>query len=158
MLTATGADVDGDTLTYTWEQMDNAATTSPPVSTNAVGALFRSYKGSANPSRTFRVWWILSTNANPTWEKLPSVARTMNFRVVARDNDWQAGCTDEDDVKVTVSAASGPFLVTAQYQCYLARGRYTNRYLGCGQYYCRPCFLRQRAHYAFYRRRFYLSD
>ena len=31
-LTATGSDVDGDTLTYTWEQMDFGNAPSPPVS------------------------------------------------------------------------------------------------------------------------------
>jgi hypothetical protein len=112
-LTAIGSDVDGDTLTYTWEQMDNAAAPSPPVSTATAGPLFRSYKGDTNPTRYFPRLPDLVTNTNSTWEELPGVARSMSFRVVARDNDWQAGCTDEDDVLITVSAASGPFLVTA---------------------------------------------
>ena len=111
-LTALGTDIDGDTLTYTWEQIDPGNAVSPPTPTSAAGPLFRSYKGGASPTRVFPRLQDLVNNINPTWEELPGVARTMNFRVVARDNDWQAGCTDEDDVQITVSATSGPFLVT----------------------------------------------
>ncbi|MFN0215707.1 MAG: reprolysin-like metallopeptidase [Saprospiraceae bacterium] len=112
-LTATGTDVDGDTLTYTWEQMDYGNAPSPPVSTATVGPLFRSYKGTTSPTRYFPRLPDLVNNINSSWEELPGVARNMNFRVVARDNDWYAGCTDEDDMLITVSAASGPFVVTA---------------------------------------------
>ncbi|MBL7825273.1 MAG: proprotein convertase P-domain-containing protein [Saprospiraceae bacterium] len=111
-LTAVGSDIDGDMLTYTWEQIDNAAATSPPVATSTAGALFRSFKGTTSPTRVFPRMVDIVNNVNPTWEKLPSVARNMNFRVVARDHNAQAGCTDEDDVKVTVSGAAGPFLVS----------------------------------------------
>lgn len=112
-LTAVGTDVNGDTLTYTWEQMDFGNAPSPPVSTAAVGPLFRSYKGNTSPTRYFPRLPDLVNNVNSTWEELPGVARTMNFRVVARDHDWYAGCTDEDDVLITVAGTAGPFLVTA---------------------------------------------
>ncbi|MCC7245846.1 MAG: proprotein convertase P-domain-containing protein [Saprospiraceae bacterium] len=110
-LTATGSDIDGDTLTYTWEQMDQGGT-SPPATTNATGCNFRSFKGTTSPTRTFPRMQDIVTNANPKWEKLPSVARTMNFRVIARDNDWQSGSTEFDNVLITVDGASGPFQVT----------------------------------------------
>lgn len=51
-------------------------------------------------------------NTSPTWEVLPSVSRTLSFRVNVRDNNPLAGCTDEDDMTVTISGSSGPFLVT----------------------------------------------
>ncbi len=111
-LTAIGSDIDADTLTYTWEQMDAAVTTSPPVATSATGPLFRSFTGTTSPTRVFPRMVDIVNNVTPTWEKLPSVARAMNFRVVLRDNDWLAGCTDEDDALITVSGTSGPFLVT----------------------------------------------
>lgn len=110
-LTAVGSDVDGDTLTYTWEQMDFGNAPSPPAPTATVGPLFRSYKGTTNPTRTFPRLPDLVNNINSTWEELPGVARNMTFRVVARDNDWYAGCTDEDDVQITVAGNSGPFRV-----------------------------------------------
>lgn len=112
-LTAIGSDVNGDTLTYTWEQMDWGIAPSPPVSTATVGPLFRSYKGNTSPTRYFPRLPDLVNNINSTWEELPGVARSMTFRVVARDNDWYAGCTDEDDVQITVAGTAGPFLVTA---------------------------------------------
>lgn len=111
-LTAVGIDMDGDTLTYTWEQMDNGNASSPPVATDAVGPLFRPFKGTTSPTRVFPRLQDIVNNVNPTWEELPGAARTMSFRVVIRDNDWFAGCTDEDDMSVTVDDNSGPFLVT----------------------------------------------
>ncbi|MCC6413434.1 MAG: proprotein convertase P-domain-containing protein [Saprospiraceae bacterium] len=113
ILTATGSDADGDTLTYCWEQMDPAFATMPPVSTSATGPLFRSYKGTTSPSRYFPRLQDLNANINSTWEELPGVARSMKFRVTVRDNNFNASCTDEDDVVVTVNGTAGPFVVTA---------------------------------------------
>ncbi|GAB4495365.1 MAG: hypothetical protein OHK0019_24210 [Saprospiraceae bacterium] len=112
-LTATGSDPDGDNLTYCWEQIDAAlGTPNPPAPTNATGPLFRSFKGTTSPTRWFPRLSDLVSNTNYAWEELPGVARTMNFRVVLRDNNAGAGCTDEDDVALTVTNNAGPFLVT----------------------------------------------
>lgn len=111
-LTAIGADVDGDTLTYTWEQIDWGNAPSPPSANATAGPLFRSFKGTTSPTRYFPRLQDLVNNVNPTWERLPGVARDMNFRVVVRDNHWFAGCTAEDDVRITVAGNAGPFLVT----------------------------------------------
>lgn len=112
-LTAVGSDIDSDTLTYCWEQIDPGNAPSPPSPSGTTGPLFRSFKGTTSPTRVFPRLQDLVNNVNPTWEELPGVARTMNFRVTLRDNDWQAGCTDEDDVTITVTGNSGPFLVTS---------------------------------------------
>jgi subtilisin-like proprotein convertase family protein len=63
--------------------------------------------------RTFPRLQDLSTNAATPWERLPSVARTMKFRVTARDNRAGGGCTAEDDMVITVAGTAGPFSVTA---------------------------------------------
>ena len=50
-LTATGSDVDGDTLTYVWEQMD-AGAMAPPNTDDGTRAIFRSFAPVTSPSRT----------------------------------------------------------------------------------------------------------
>lgn len=111
-LTGVGADIDGDALTYSWEQMDSESATMPPVSTNTVGPMFRVLNPVASPTRYFPNLPDLLAGVNSMWEELPSVARTMKFRVVVRDNRAGNGCTGEDNVVITV-ANVGPFQVTA---------------------------------------------
>ena len=111
-LTATGSDVDGNTLTYCWEEMDAGTAALPPVGTNLTGPMFRSFDPSTSPTRFFPRLSDLNANTNYNWEELPSVARTMKFRVTVRDNSPVGGCTKEDDMVVTVNATAGPLQVT----------------------------------------------
>lgn len=114
-LTATATDPDtNDVLSYCWEQIDAEASTQPPSATSTVGPNFRSLSPSTSPTRYFPNLNDIIANNTPTWEVLSSVSRTMNFRVTVRDNntDGGAGCTDYDDVTVTIDGNSGPFLVT----------------------------------------------
>jgi subtilisin-like proprotein convertase family protein len=113
ILTGSGTDPNGHALTYTWEQMDNAVATMPPVATNTGGPTFRTFKGTSNPARYLPRLTDVVNNVNPTWEVLPSVARTLNFRLTTRDNFAGGGCTAEDNMVVTVNGTAGPFLVTA---------------------------------------------
>lgn len=110
-LTATG-----NAATFCWEQMDNALATYPITSTNPQGPNFRSFFGTVSPTRFFPKMSDIVSNASPAWEVLPSIARTFNFRVTARNvgggvNDY--GCSAQDDAIVTVNGTAGPFLVTA---------------------------------------------
>lgn len=111
-LTATVTDAEGDPLSYNWEQMDNEITTQPPVATSTGGPNFRSFPSSTDPTRYFPNLTDLA-NGNPTtWEVVPSVSRTMNFRVTVRDNSsGQGGCSDYQDITLSTDANSGPFLV-----------------------------------------------
>lgn len=111
-LTAVGTDIDGDALTYCWEQMNNEAAPMPPQVTNTSGPMFRSLNPMPSPTRYFPRLADLATGTDPTWERLPSVARTMNFRVTARDNKATGGCTGEDNMVLTVAGTAGPFVVT----------------------------------------------
>ena len=112
-LTATVVDPDGDVLNYCWEQMDNTASTQPPVATSTNGPNFRSNIPSINPTRYFPNLTDLAAGITPTWEVVPSVTRTMNFRVTVRDQPHGVvGCNDHADVTVTTDAGSGPFIVT----------------------------------------------
>ncbi|MDX2279928.1 MAG: zinc-dependent metalloprotease family protein, partial [Saprospiraceae bacterium] len=116
VLTASATDPLGGSLTYCWEQIDayvNPMQTMPPASTNTTGPVFRSLTPSTSPSRYFPALSAVFANTTPTWEVLPSVGRTMNFRVTARDNFATAGCTGEAANTITTVAAAGPFLVTS---------------------------------------------
>jgi hypothetical protein len=111
-LTASVNDPDGDPVTYNWEQMDNDISTQSPVATSTGGPNFRSYSSSTDPTRYFPNLPDLISGGPFTWEVIPSVSRTMNFRVTVRDNaPGPGGCNDHSDVTVTTDANSGPFVV-----------------------------------------------
>ena len=112
-LTAVGADPNSsNVLTYCWEQMDNQTSTQPPVGTATGGPNFRTFDPSTNPTRYFPSLSSLASNGPFTWEVLPTVARTMNFRVAVRDNAPGGGCTASANVSLNIDANSGPFEVT----------------------------------------------
>ena len=113
ILTASATDAQGDPMTYTWEQYDNTdGGVQPPTSTNTAGPVFRSLMPTTNPSRSFPNLTAIVSNTTPTWEVLPSVARTLNFRVTVRDNSTLGGRTNFQAVAITVGTA-GPFLVSS---------------------------------------------
>ncbi|MCC6727220.1 MAG: proprotein convertase P-domain-containing protein [Saprospiraceae bacterium] len=113
VLTAQATDSNAsDVLTYCWEQMDPQVATMPPVATNTGGPAFRSFDPVTSPSRYFPSLSAIIAGTTPTWEVLPSVARSMNFRCTVRDNHPGAGCADEADVAVNVNGSAGPFVVT----------------------------------------------
>jgi hypothetical protein len=114
MLTGAATDPDGDTLTYSWEQYDLGPAGAPSTpSGNA--PLFRSLPASLNPTRIFpRINYIISNNANPLGEKLPTYARSMNFRLTVRDNKVGGGGVTYDPTLVAINVVNTttPFLVT----------------------------------------------
>lgn len=112
VLTASASDPNGHPLTYCWEQWDPQFTTMPPLSTNTSGPAFRTFSPNASPSRYFPRLQDLVNNVSPTWEVLPSVARSLNFRVTVRDNNGDYSCTTETNTTLTVSGSTGPFVVT----------------------------------------------
>jgi PKD repeat protein len=111
VLTALATDLDGDPLTYCWEQMDNEISTQSPSPTSVDGPNFRSNSPSTSPSRYFPSLATVTSGGNDVWEVLPSVSRTMNFRVFVRDNSITGGCNDHADVTLSVDANSGPFVL-----------------------------------------------
>ena len=114
MLSATANDIDGDVLSYCWEQQDNIGNhPQPPVSTNTGGPLFRSREPSYEEFRCFPSLNTLINGDNATWEVLPSVTRTLNFDVTVRDNVSSNGLTTKSDVTINVDGNSGPFIVSS---------------------------------------------
>ncbi|WBO83002.1 reprolysin-like metallopeptidase [Hymenobacter yonginensis] len=110
-LAGTGSDPDGDALAYSWEELDLGTTTSlASAATDASGPpLFRSFAPVASPARTFPTLSAVLSNTASLGEILPLVARTLNFRLTARDN---RGGVAAANVALNVAAA-GPFRVTA---------------------------------------------
>ncbi len=110
-LTAVASDNDGNTLTYCWEQLNNEISTQAPVASATGGPNFRSITPSTSPTRYFPTIASQLANGPFTWEVIPSVSRTMNFRVTVRDNAVGGGCNDNEDITVTTTSTAGPFIV-----------------------------------------------
>lgn len=114
VLKGTGSDTNGDTLTYCWEQIDNQTSTQPPTQTATGGPNFRSISPSLSPNRFMPPLSSVVANVlNPTWEVVPTVARTMNFALTVRDNRTPNGGQNMRDDMVLTVASVGPFLVTS---------------------------------------------
>lgn len=125
VLTAAGADTDGDTLTYSWEQTDASALRLLSNTSKPSGALFTFVVPSTSPLRYFPALdTIAAGNTNaasgncsvPVYldcitEFLPTVPRTMNFRVTVRDGSLGGGGLDSADVTV-LATGSTPFRLT----------------------------------------------
>ncbi len=135
VLTGSATDTDAtDALTYCWEQNDDGGSSTGSASsaaiTKTVGPNFISWKPTASPSRYFpKLSSVIANSATTSQvggdagmlsEALSSVARTLNFRLTVRDNSpysstapVKVGQTAYTDMVVTVTAAAGPFVVTA---------------------------------------------
>lgn len=116
VLEGNATDANGDALTYCWEQTDTGIATQPPTATDAVnGPRFRSRNPSTSPNRYMPFMATILTGATSnTWEVVPSIAKTMNFSLVVRDNATpNGGQTARTSMAVTTVANAGPFVVTA---------------------------------------------
>jgi hypothetical protein len=111
-LTGAATDLDGDSLTYSWEEFDSG---SQGDWNSGTRPFFRSYPPVSSPSRTFPLPSIVL--AGPTaykttiGEYVPSNKQTLKFRLTARDNKMGGGgvCYAATTVEV---AAVGPFKVS----------------------------------------------
>lgn len=121
VLTGSATDAEGDPLTYTWEQMNNAtvAINKSNLGNTTTGATFRSKAPSASPVRYFpALATVLNGVLRDTagWESVSSVARTTNFRLTARDNNADPAQQQTNFAnQVIVVGADGPFKITTDY-------------------------------------------
>lgn len=125
----------GDILTFCWEQNDNANSTtntgagSSASPTKITGPNFLTWSPTISPTRYFPRLTSILAGSNTTSqlggdpgmlsEALSSVSRNLNFRLTVRDNSTysstapvKVGQTAYTDVRVSVNAAAGPFMVT----------------------------------------------
>lgn len=110
-LTCFASDADNDILTYNWEQINNEISNQPPQANSISGPNFRSFSSTLDSTRYFPNLNDLANGGPFTWEVLPSVSRTMDFRVSVRDNAPNGGCADYLDVQISTVASAGPFVV-----------------------------------------------
>ncbi|MBK7094226.1 MAG: hypothetical protein IPH57_03860 [Saprospiraceae bacterium] len=126
VLTLNASDPDGNPISYDWDQMNSyvsPAQTMPPVSTNTTGPMFRSIFATTSPSRYFPPLANILNNTTNTWQVLPSVSRTMNFRGVARDFTGVAGCNSEINRTVTTVECCRPICNNISKLCNHLAGR-----------------------------------
>ena len=125
MLTGTGVDADGDSLTYIWEQMDKGTSSQTGASsaasaTKTAGPTFRSWTPTASPIRYFPRMASILTGATTTAgtditvEALSNIARKLNFRFTVRDNRAGGSGNNSDDAVIMVNSTAGPFKVSSQ--------------------------------------------
>jgi len=113
-------DAENDTMSYVWEQNNSATATAQFTTgsyaspTKAGGPNFKMFPPKSEPVRYFPEFGKVLAGVNATrWEALSSVGRVLNFTLTARDNSPAGPQTNTDEVIVTVSAAAGPFVITA---------------------------------------------
>jgi hypothetical protein len=115
ILSGSASDPNGDVLSFCWEQMNAWSSPTqdmPPQPTNESGPVFRSLLPVPDGNRYMPNFDAVLGGYTPEWEVLPSIGRTLNFRMTVRDNNPGGGCTTEKDMTVTTSGSIGPFLVT----------------------------------------------
>jgi hypothetical protein len=129
-LTASASDLDGDTLTYDWQQRNLGAANLLNSADNGSSPLFRNQIPSTSGTRFFPKLASILNNSNPTGnaEKLPTVAWPgagtvpMRFRVMVRDNRAGGGGVNEssvnnsntDSIAVSVVNTGAAFSITSQ--------------------------------------------
>jgi len=118
ILEGTATDPDdptGESLTYTWEQMNSQTATMPPQNTSTQGPMFRTKSPSSDAHRYMpMIQSVIAGETENTWEVVPSVARFMDFRFTVRDNHVGGASSAHDNMRVTVDGSAGPFVVTSQ--------------------------------------------
>ncbi len=112
-MVASGSDPNGDQVFYCWEQMDLGAAGDPKTPTGTA-PLFRSFKPTTNPERVFPKWANILANSTTVGEVMQTTARTLNFRVTARDNKVGGGGVEYDTTKIFTTDQAGPFIMTSQ--------------------------------------------
>jgi hypothetical protein len=120
-LTGSATDADNDPLTYMWEEMD-LGTAAPPEGDNGSRAIFRSFVPTLSPTRLVpKLSRILAhdpsidvpTGGDISGESWAITTRDLKFRLTVRDNHSGGAAISTTDTVVHVTAAAGPFRITA---------------------------------------------
>ncbi|MCK5619503.1 MAG: T9SS type A sorting domain-containing protein, partial [Candidatus Krumholzibacteria bacterium] len=112
MLTGSATDIDGDDLTYCWEEADLGPTGHPDMPVGDA-AIFRTFQPVDSPTRVFPQWSDIVNNTHTLGEILPTYERNLRFTLTVRDNHAGGGGYGSDQINFRSDAAAGPFLVTS---------------------------------------------
>jgi hypothetical protein len=99
------SDADGDSLTFNWEQFDLGAAATLAAGDLGDNPLVRSVPPASAADRDV-LGGVLG-------EILPTMNRSLAFRVTARDNNAGGGRVGEDTLTLNTTAAAGPFVLTS---------------------------------------------
>lgn len=116
LLAPQATDTDHDILTYCWEQYD-LGDFGKSLSGTLYGPIFRSFRPTNDRLRVFPTMDSIRNNTlEYPGEKLPTVARQLNFRLTVRDvlNGEGTYHWSDNTTKLNVTDQAGPFLVTSQ--------------------------------------------
>jgi hypothetical protein len=126
-INGSATDAEGNPMSYTFEQynlttnqgaLGSIAGSSGTNAYNDPNApLFRSYPPNGEDSRSFPnlVYVLNAANIAPdlSAEAMSNVSRTINVKMVVRDNNPSGNGVNSDDIAVTVDGTKGPLTVTA---------------------------------------------
>ena len=110
-LEAIASDIDGDALTYCWEQYNVGPTSQLGFPVGNAPA-FRSFPPVNVPNRIFPSMDLIVNNTTSIREVLPEYSRNFTFTCTVRDNFAGGGGTVIKEVSFKASEQAGPFLVT----------------------------------------------
>ncbi len=109
-LIATATDVDGDELTYSWEQFDTG-----PISELGIPMgntpTFRAFQPTTLPARVLPQRITIQFNREDDTEVLPTYTRNFLFNIVVRDNRSGGGGVVLKPSNFSATETSGPFTV-----------------------------------------------
>lgn len=108
VLTGSGSDPDGDSLSYSWEQINAGAAANVNVDLGD-NALIRAHLPAASPQRTIPAVSDLINRTQSNGEVLPVTQRLLDFRLAVRDGK---GGIAYDDTRLTVQNTGAAFAVT----------------------------------------------
>ncbi|WP_434663383.1 reprolysin-like metallopeptidase [Aeromonas sp. NJAU223] len=116
-----GSDLDGDPLSYTWEQIDlgNASFSAASMIDDGSRPLFPFVAPISLPERTLPSLPSLLTNTLAKGEAWPTTNRVLNFRLTARDGK---GGVASDDMQIQVVNTGKAFRLTSPLVTPLAAG------------------------------------
>lgn len=120
ILKTDATDVDGDKLTYTFEQINTQIAVQPPVATATSGPAFRSAPPTSKNYRSFpSESTVLGGTTNndgivsSTWERLATTSRPYSFIATVRDNNPLGGRVVYTQPVTIMVANTGPFVITS---------------------------------------------